>query len=213
MIPPRPQRMSPCGMRDSPWGPLVPHYQPLADSTVHKLDDAKLVEKALAGDHQAFGALVDAYSRPIFNLGLRMLNDREEARDLAQTVFVKAYEKLATFDRRNRFFSWIYRIAINQALNVLKRRRRLEDLDEGLAERSPGPEDRSAVSQEEAMVREGMMHLTTDYREVIVLRHFLDLSHREMSEVLHIPEKTVKSRLHTARERLGCWLRQRGYQP
>jgi RNA polymerase sigma-70 factor (ECF subfamily) len=171
------------------------------------------VERALAGDHEAYGALVDTYSRPIFNLALRMLNDAEDARDLSQTAFVKAYQKLHTFDRSHRFFSWIYRIALNESLNLLKRRRRVEELDERLIAKGPSPEEQSVASQEEGMVREAMMDLTPEYREVITLRHFLDLSHREMSDMLHIPEKTVKSRLHTARERLGVALRRRGYRP
>lgn len=154
---------------------------------------------------------MDAYGRPVFNLALRMLGDREDARDLTQVVFVKAYQKLGTFDGRSRFFSWLYRIAINESLNLLGRRRRHVELDERLVSEERLPEERAQASEEERMVQGALMDLTAEHRQVIVLRHFLDLSHAEMGAILQLPEKTVKSRLHSARTRLGEVLRRRGY--
>lgn len=154
---------------------------------------------------------MDAYGGAVFNLALRMVRDREDARDLAQTVFVKAYQKLHTFDGRSRFFSWVYRIAINESLNLLSRRRQWVALPEGIETEARGPERQAEASQEEQMVQAALMDLTPEYRKVVVLRHFMDLSHREMAEILGLPEKTVKSRLHTARERLEAALRRRGY--
>jgi len=156
--------------------------------------------------------LVDAYGRAIFNLAYRMVNDHEDAQDLTQTVFIKAHEKLGTFSRQNRFFSWIYRIAINESLNLLSRRKRQGELDETLESGRPGPDENVEASQEEAMVRSALMDLSPEYRQVIVLRHFQDLSHREIGQLLHLPEKTVKSRLHTARERMAAALHKRGYR-
>ena len=96
-------------------------------------DEQELVERAKQGDSRAFEKLVQAYERVIFNLALRMTNDREDARDIAQTVFVKAYQGLKGFDPKYRFFSWIYRIGVNESLNHRGRNRRHEELDEGLA--------------------------------------------------------------------------------
>ena len=172
-----------------------------------------LIDRTLAGDHQAFGELVDAYGPVVYNLALRMVCDPEDARDLSQTVFVKAYQKLATFDRENRFFSWIYRITINESLNLRSRRRRHEELDETLAADERGPEARCAAAEENGLVQRGLMELSPDHRMVIVLRHFLELSHHEMSDVLRVPEKTVKSRLHTARCRLAVILKRSGCGP
>jgi RNA polymerase sigma-70 factor (ECF subfamily) len=183
----------------------------LATGPVHRDDDAALVEAARAGDQRAFGCLVDAYGGPVFNLALRMVKDREDARDLAQTVFVKAFEKLHTFDGRSRFFSWIYRIAINESLNLLSRRKRHVELQDSIETHELGPDERAEASQGERMVQEALMELTLEYRQVVVLRHFLDLSHREMGAILGLPEKTVKSRLHTARQRMEVILRRRGY--
>ena len=176
-------------------------------------DEAELIERASRGDHGAFGALVDAHGRVVYNVALRMVRNAEDARDISQIVFVKAYEKLGTFDRRSRFFSWIYRIAINEALNLLRSRKRHDPLDESILSTDRTPDRRAEASEEESMVQNAMADLSIEHREVIVLRHFLGLSHREMGELLHLPEKTVKSRLFSARGRLGQILQKRGYRP
>ena len=180
---------------------------------VNKNDEDALVGRTLAGDREAFGALVEAYQAVVFNLALRMVGDPEDARDVTQTTFVKAYSKLATFDRRNRFFSWLYRIGINESLNLLGRRKNREELDEGIEAPGPGPDRTAEVSEEEELMNRALMDLTPDYRQVLILRHFLDFSHREIGELLQLPEKTVKSRLHTGRERLGAALQKYGYRP
>jgi RNA polymerase sigma-70 factor (ECF subfamily) len=176
-------------------------------------DEGALIDRSLAGDSQAFGELVDCYGPPVFNLALRMLNDPEDARDVSQVAFVKAYQHLHTFDRRNRFFSWIYRIALNESLNLLSRRRRHEALDETLVSGDRTPETTYEATEENGLVTRGLMELSVEHRQVIVLRHFMEMSHREIGSVLHLPEKTVKSRLHTARGRLGEILRRWGCGP
>lgn len=175
-------------------------------------DEDALIEKSAAGDGRAFGALVRTYERVLYNVALRMVRDPEDARDLVQTTFIKAYRKLDTFDRQHRFFSWIYRILINESLNLLSRRRPTEALDDGLVSEERSPEERMDGSQTGELVQGALMELSTDHREAIILRHFLELSHREMSGMLAIPEKTVKSRLYTARQQLGEVLRRRGVQ-
>lgn len=172
-----------------------------------------LVSRALTGDTRSFGELIDRHGRVIYNLLLRMCGNPEDARDLAQSVFVKAYERRATFDRTGRFFSWIYRIAINEALNHMKRQRRQEPLDEDAIAPGGNPEARWEAAQNEALVTQALMQLKPEHREVVILRHFMDLSYREAGELLHLPEKTVKSRLFTAREQLREILTRRGYVP
>ena len=169
-------------------------------------DDHELVDRCLRGDLDAFAPLVARYQKPLFNVALRMVRDREDARDITQTAFVKAYEKLRSFDRQHRFFSWIYRIAVNECINFVSRRRPERPL---LAD-MPAADDpqRDAEASELAeRVQDALVTLTPDYRLVVILRHFLDLSYVEMSEALLIPEKTVRSRLYTARQRLAEILR------
>lgn len=175
-----------------------------------RTEEDGLVARSLRGDTRAYGKLIESYERVLFNAALRMVNDREDAKDLTQTVFIKAYEHLGTFDRERKFFSWVYRIMVNESLNLMKRRRRSEPLDEGMASTARGP-DREAEGHElGGLLERAIGELTTDYRQVILLRHFAQLSYEEMSEALEIPEKTVKSRLFTARRILGEILERQG---
>src|SRR5687768_15752698 len=133
-----------------------------------------------------------------------MLGSREEARDVTQTTFLKAYQALATCDRQRKFFSWIYRILVNECLNTLRARRQFTDLDRSLA--APAAESDAAGAVDAAgtrtRVRRALLQLTRDQRDVIVLRHFADMRYEQIAIALGIPEKTVKSRLFTARQRL-----------
>jgi RNA polymerase sigma-70 factor (ECF subfamily) len=165
-------------------------------------DDVELTGRCLGGDPQAFEPLVKKYERVVFNVALRMVGNREDARDIAQTTFLKAYENLGTYDPQYRFFSWIYRIMRNECLNFLQRRRPLQPLDPGLPS-STSPQDDLGARELNESVQAALMKLPAEYREVVVLRHFVELSYREMSAQLRVPEKTVKSRLYTARQRLG----------
>lgn len=172
--------------------------------------DASLVQRCLDGDGRAFEALVRAYEKVLFNVALRMTNDREDARDITQTVFLKAWRHLGTYDRRHKFFSWIYRILMNETLNALARRRPSEPLDERLVAREPSPDERAHELQMREHVHGALMTLTPEDRELVVLRHLLHHGYEEIAELKGIPAKTVKSRLYTARQRLCHALRARG---
>ena len=166
--------------------------------------DAAAVRRCLDGDTAAFEAIVGRYQQVLFNVALRMLGDYEEARDAAQNTFVKAYEGLGTYDPQRRFFSWIYRILMNECLNV-RRRPATHLLGEQIDAASAGGTAPDAVEAAERRrdVKHAILGLQPDYREVIVLRHFASLSYEEMSEAIGVPAKTVKSRLHSARQQLA----------
>ncbi|MBS0365529.1 MAG: sigma-70 family RNA polymerase sigma factor [Proteobacteria bacterium] len=165
-------------------------------------DDATLVRRCREGDRHAFELLVLRYHRPVFNAALRMLHDRDDARDVSQTTFLKAYEHLGDYDPRYRFYSWIYRIALNESLNALSSRRPVEAINGREIDGSPGPERCAEGAQARLAIGEALMHLSPELRSVIVLRHLMQLSYQDMSDILLVPEKTVKSRLHTARQLL-----------
>jgi RNA polymerase sigma-70 factor, ECF subfamily len=165
--------------------------------------DEALVARCLRGEVEAFEPLVARYQRVLYNAAYRLLGDREDARDVAQGAFVKAYEKLASFDTRYRFFSWIYRIVVNEALNARSRRRPDSPLVADLPGAGAGVEDALAARERTDHVQAALLRLSSDDREVIVLRHFAELSYAEIGETLGVAEKTVKSRLHEARQRLG----------
>jgi RNA polymerase sigma-70 factor, ECF subfamily len=169
-------------------------------------DDLALVARCMAGDTDAFEALVERYHRVLFTVAVRMLGDTDEASDAAQNAFIKAYQKLRTFDRSRRFFSWIYRILVNECLNARRDHPRHEPLARDVAA-ADTPADLFETAQRRARVQSAILALPMEYREVIVLRHFTGLSYEEIGQTLHLPAKTVKSRLYTARERLAAMLR------
>lgn len=158
----------------------------------------------------AFEELVARYERVIYNAAYRMLGDREDAKDITQGVFLKAFENLGSFDQGGRFYSWIYRIAVNESLNLLGRRGRMEPLEAEQESESRGPEETLAGEELGRLVQEALMMLKPDYRAVVVLRHFAECSYEEIAGILQIPEKTVKSRLFSARQIMKGHLADKG---
>jgi RNA polymerase sigma-70 factor (ECF subfamily) len=169
-----------------------------------------LVQACLSGDNAAFGNLVDQYEGKLFNVALQITGSREDAMDATQAAFVKAYEKLHTFDPSYRFFSWIYRIAINESLNHVKRRGREATLETETAATMADPEREVGDSETWNEVVRAMRELKPEHRAVVVLRHLEGLSYREIADILSIPENKVKSRLFSARRRLRHALLERG---
>jgi len=174
-----------------------------------KPNDTDLVSRSLEGDRKAFETLLIQYEKPVYNAAFRMLNDSEDARDVAQTVFLKAYEKLGDFDPRYKFFSWIYRIALNESVNCLSKRGRSEGLSTEPVSEAKGPEDEMESEIRNRRLQVALMKLKPDYRSVIVLKHFLDCNYVEIGEILDIPEGKVKSRLYTGRQLLKDGLQSR----
>ena len=170
--------------------------------------DEVLVERCLEGNSAAFTVLVKRYQRPIYNAAYRVLGKEEDAGDVAQTVFLKVAEHLADYDSRHRFFSWIYRIAMNESLNLLRRNGRDQPLgeDEPEGPETAGPEWRAAEAEASARIQKVLMGMKPADRAVITLRHFSDCSYEEIGQVLEIDVKTVKSRLFEARSRLRALL-------
>jgi RNA polymerase sigma-70 factor (ECF subfamily) len=171
-------------------------------STDPTADDAGLVRQALAGDTDAFGQLVTRYQKPMYTVALRMLGNAEDARDVTQDAFVKAFSQLRTFDPAYRFFSWLYRIEINECLNVIRSRRRLEPL-EGRVAAGGSPFDATLAHERHNQIEAAILQLPPDYRSVVALRHFAEQTYADIAEALDIPETTVKSRLYSARQLLG----------
>lgn len=165
-------------------------------------DDRTLVQRCRDGDRAAFEQLVVRYQKPVFNAALRLLRDPEDARDVAQTTFLKAFEHLADYDRSFKFYSWIYRIAVNQALNVLASKKSFGEMSGEEADESPGPEQQVEDEQMSRAIEDELMRINPELRTVIVLRHFMHLSYHDMGDILMLPEKTVKSRLYSARQLL-----------
>lgn len=168
-------------------------------------DDRVLVVRYLSGDRDAFTSLVVRYQRPIYNAAFWVLRKHEDAHDISQTVFLKVAERADEYDPKYKFFSWIYRIAVNECLNVKRGRRPLEALADQVDARE-GPFEALDRTETRARVDAALKALTFEYREVIVLRHFADLSYEEIAEAVSAEPKTVKSRLFSARQKLAALL-------
>jgi RNA polymerase sigma-70 factor (ECF subfamily) len=173
-------------------------------------DDAALVKNCLQGDLKAFEVLVDKYQKSVFNAALRICNDFDSAEDISQAAFIKAYNKLESFNPKYKFFSWIYRIVINEALNFLHQKKNLLELDENIISIENSPDQVYEQTEISVKIRDALMQIEPNYRILIELRHFQNCSYSEIGNILNIPEKTVKSRLYTARQVLGKVLIQIG---
>ena len=173
-------------------------------------DDGALVQRSIQGDRAAFELLVVRYQRPVYNAALRLLRDPEEARDVAQTTFLNVFEHLRDYDPGFKFYSWIYRIAVNESLNILGRRKPFEAISGEEPDDAPGPDSEAEGVQTRGAIEGALMRITPELRAVVVLRHVMQLSYQDMAETLSLPEKTVKSRLYSARQLLRDILAQEG---
>jgi len=169
---------------------------------MHKDRDAALVNDCKRGDRRAMSQLVSQYQQPVFNAAYRILGNLDDAADVSQTVFLKVFEHITDYDQKFKFFSWVYRIAINESLNQVKKRRTQESLQDGQASPWQGPAEALDSKRLRERVQDALMLLGDDYRTVVVLKHISGCSYQQISEILQLPEKTVKSRLYSARQLL-----------
>jgi RNA polymerase sigma-70 factor, ECF subfamily len=171
---------------------------------VYKEADPALVERYRTGDKAAFTELMIRYQRQVYNAAFWVLRRADDASDITQEVFLKVAERRDEYDPKFKFFSWIYRIAINESLNLLRHNRR-ETLDDNIdlpAPDSACPEQQLGDAQLSERIRSAMMSMTVDDRVVLSLRHFSECSYEAIAQILELDEKTVKSRLFESRQRL-----------
>lgn len=168
------------------------------------------IEKSLQGDRAAFGQLVRAYERPVYNLTYRMLGDPAEAEDAAQETFVRAYTKLATYQPGRKFVNWLLSIASHHCIDRLRRKKRAPQLSlDGplppiwLASEAPQPEQVVAKKQTRQQVRQVLETLPPDYRLAVVLRYWYGMSYQEIAATTESTESAIKSRLHRARRMMA----------
>ena len=142
-----------------------------------------------------------------------MVGDYDDACDIAQTTFIKAYENLNNYNTKKKFFSWIYRIMVNESINFMKQDKHRTNLDVSFASRIKNPEEIIISNELNEKVKTEISLLGIDHKVIIILRHFIDLSYQDIGYILDIPDKTVKSRLYTARKKLCGILKQQGVNP
>jgi RNA polymerase sigma-70 factor (ECF subfamily) len=165
--------------------------------------DGHVVAIVLGGDSEAFSVLVERYDRAVYHLAYRMLHDVEEARDVTQEAFFKAYRSLRTFKPGAKFSTWIFSIAYHACCDRLNRRHRMssEELPER-ADPSPGPEYQAIALDDARRLREAIDALPDKYRAAITLYHLQGKQYDEIAQVLGLPMGTVKTHLFRAKEQL-----------
>ena len=174
-------------------------------------DDADrwLVDKARAGDMDAYEVLLRRHRDRIYRIALRMLGDRHDAEDIAQDVMIQVWTALAGFTGSSSFTTWLYRIVVNRCLNQLRGRRWTRPVLEGDPQPVAGAEDMVIARQRAGAAMEAIAALPSDQRAVIVLHQLEGLSYREVAAVVNISEDAVRGRLHRARlnllESLRSW--------
>jgi RNA polymerase sigma-70 factor, ECF subfamily len=178
-----------------------------------EIDDKRLVERCQAGDLSAFEPLVEKYRQRVWRLALRMVRDREEAWDVAQEAFVRAWQALPNFKGQSAFYTWLFRIAVNVASDRLRQRGARarafgaeqvseDEMARTVTDTSAMPDDTAEQQERRLRIRRGLDALPEHHRTIIMLSDLEGLSYREIAEVLQIPMGTVMSRLHNARKRL-----------
>ena len=183
-------------------------------------DEAKLIKQVVDGDNEAFALLVKAYEDKVYNLCLRMCGDREEARDLAQEAFIKAWRGLRFYKHEAAFSTWLYRLTGNVCIDYLRRKKRraavsLTSSDEEetqleIPDPTPTPEEQTLDLSTRQAVSDAMEKLEEDFRMVLTLRVVEERSYDEIAEIMDLKVGTVKSRLARAREKLKKILLQSG---
>jgi len=175
------------------------------------MDDNKIIEQVLAGDNNAFGLLVERYQDRVYNLALRMCGNPDDAFDLAQEAFFRAWRGLSGFQGDSAFSTWLFRLSSNVCLDWLRAKKRrptvsLTAVDEDgeetqldLPDPGKSPEELLEAAEDRATLAKAMNQLPVEYRQILTMRAINDMSYTEIAEALQIREGTVKSRLSRAR--------------
>ena len=187
--------------------------------------EAAVIQAVLDGDVNAYEALVKEYEKNVYNLALRMTGNSEDAADMAQEAFIKAYNSLTAFRGDSKFSVWLYRIVSNVCLDFLRIRSRKqtvslstenddgEEVELDIADETHSPEQLLDRSLTRDAVRRGLAALPPDHREILLLREIQGLSYEEIADVLGLEAGTVKSRIFRARKKLCSFLIKDGNIP
>lgn len=174
-----------------------------------KNEEQLWLERARAGDRQAFSNLVEAYQRPVFNLTYRMLGNPEEAEDAAQETFLRAYSRLHQYNPEHKFSTWLFSIANHHCIDRLRRRKITKlSIDDApmaftLASDETGPERALLEQEKSAEVQALLGCLDPSYRTPVILRYWHEYSYQEIADTMDISLAAVKSRLFRARQKLA----------
>lgn len=173
-----------------------------------------LIQRALAGDQKAYEDLLKRYQKGIYNLIYQMVRNKEEAEDLVQEAFIKAFNSLHTYNDDYAFSTWLYKIAFNNCIDAIRKKKlktlslnkplklREGEVQQEIRDESHTPEGDFLFAEKRRLIQEIIQSLPERYREAIILRHREERSYEEIGQILNIPLGTVKARIFRAREML-----------
>jgi len=179
-----------------------------------KRDDTALVKRAKSGDGKAYDELIVLYKDAVFSIIYRMVHNTQEAEDLAQEAFIKAYNSINSFNEEYAFSTWLFKIATNNCIDFFRKRKlktysmdqtikyKDDEIQQEYADSDPTAEKEILSSEKSAMIRRAIENLPEKYRTAIMLRHHEERSYEEIAQVLDLPLGTVKARIFRAREML-----------
>ena len=188
-------------------------------------EEQKIIQMVNEGDTDAFEMLVLANQKNVYNLALKMTNNEEDALDISQEAFLKAYSKLASYRGESRFSVWLYRLTYNLCIDFLRKKTHVnsisltyqddsgEDHDFEIPDFRPTPEDEAVRSENRKVISESFNELDTPQRELLMMREITGMSYLDIAYVLNINEGTVKSRISRARKKLTAILLDKGTFP
>ena len=172
--------------------------------------DQTLINKSLSGDLESYGELINQYQKAVYNVCYRITGNKQDAEDISQETFIRAYKYLNNFDNEKPFGPWIKKIAANLSLNAIKSKESTHVfLDEKvISSKSNNPEKEISKQENQEIIHQAIISLSPKQRTVIELRHYQDLSYKEISEALNIPITDVKSHLFRGRRKLAKKLKE-----
>jgi RNA polymerase sigma-70 factor (ECF subfamily) len=189
--------------------PLIELRQEVSVKASQRSEDLELTRRSQAGDTEAFGELVSKYSTKIFTMVYCILGDENDAWDLAQEGFLKAWRSIQRFEARSSFYTWLYSITMNLTIDSLRRkgRRQEVELDDAMPSFLPGPRVNCERAEIREQVNAALAQLSPEHRAVVVLKEIEDMQYREIADVLNVSMGTVMSRLFYGRKRLQSILK------
>jgi RNA polymerase sigma-70 factor (ECF subfamily) len=189
--------------------------------SIVKDNDSDLINQAKSGDSRAYDKLLKKYKNSVYNLVLRMVRDQQEAEDLTQEAFIKAFHSITSFNEEYAFSTWLYKIATNNCIDYFRKRKlqtfsldkpvqyKDSEIQHEIPDPDLDPEVSIIASERSKLIREAINTLPEKYYRAIVLRHNEEKSYEEIAEILDLPLGTVKARIFRAREMLNKALKDR----
>lgn len=175
-------------------------------------EEGRLIQQALDGNIEAWGEIVRRYKGAVYGIALGIVGNSADAEDAAQDAFIRAYENLRRYDIERKFSTWIFTITANLCKNMLRRNKFQTRLDDTVQYEGHAEDPEAIIARDERheLVQDALAALDEKYRSPMVLRFYGELDYLEIAQILDLPEGTVKTRIHRAKEALKSWMVERG---